>query len=209
MENIVIIGGGGHAKVLISIIRKSNNYAIVGYTDNTDRGEILGQRYLGNDDVLEDLISREVCNLAAIGVGQVTVSETRLQIIEKIKNLGYRFPVIISSDAVVNEDVQFGDGTVVFDGAVINSGSRLGSYCIINTGAIVEHDCLIDDLVHIAPRAVLSGGVKVGMQSMVGCGAVVLQRKQIGQNCMIGAGAVVVRDCMVFGTYVGVPARKI
>lgn len=208
MEKIVIIGGGGHAKVLICVIKKSSLFEVAGYVDIYDQGTILGIKYLGNDHKLKKFFSQGIFN-AAIGVGQVNVTQKRNEIVNKIKNVGFTFPVIISKDAIVNENVIIEEGAQIFDGVVINSGSRIGKFSIINTKSTVEHDCKIGNFCHIATGAVLSGGVGVGDFSMVGSNSVVVQYKKIITNCMIGSGAVIINDLTEEGIYAGNPARKI
>lgn len=209
MDNIVIIGGGGHAKVLVNVIKKNNDFTIIGYTDNNDLGNILGIKYLGTDTVLSELIKNNLCSYAALGVGQINLVNKRHVIIDSVKKLGYKFPAIISKGSIVNEDVKIGEGTVVFDEVVINSGSKIGNFSILNTGVIIDHDCEIGDYTHIATGAVLSGGVKVKGNSMIGAGATIIQYKEITESCMIGAGAVVTTDLRERGEYVGIPARRI
>jgi len=209
MENIVIIGGGGHAKVLICVLKKNEKYSIMGYTDSVDYGPILGIVYLGTDEVLTGILQKKICRYAALGVGQVHISNKRKEITEKIKRIGYEFPPVISISSIVNEGVVIGEGTVIFDGAVINSGTNIGRFAIINTGVIIDHDCEIGDFVHVATGAVLSGGVKVKGNSMLGSGSTVMQYKEIGEYCMIGSGAVVNVNCPGPGTYIGVPAKQI
>ena len=210
MENkIVVIGGGGHAKVLISILKEINKYNILGYTDISSKGEILGVKYLGNDSVLKELAKNFAQIFAAIGVGQNNLSNIRSSIIKRILGYGYEFPVIISPNAIVHEDVTIKKGTMVFDGVVINSGTKIGEFCIINTNATIEHDCKINNFVHIAPGATLGGGVEIGECSFVGLGANIIQYKKIAANCLIGTGATVIKDCVKEGTYVGTPAERI
>ena len=207
MEKIVIIGGGGHAKVLISVIKKSLVFELAGYVDLNDQGKILGVQYLGNDSKLNELFSKGIKN-AAIGIGQINVTQKRFNIVENMKNTGFTFPPIISKDAIVNEDVLIDEGTQIFDGAVANSGTRIGKFSIINTKATIEHDCKIGNFCHVATGAVLSGGVEVDDFSMIGSNAVVVQYKKITPNCMIGSGAVVTKDITEEGVYIGNPARK-
>lgn len=209
MDKVVVVGGGGHAKVLICILKKMKAYKIIGYTDIKNRGEILGVHYLGNDDTLSKIIKKEKhCN-AVIGVGSVDLSEQRKRIKMLVDSLGFDLPAIVSPNAVLNEGVTIGKATVVFDGAVINSGAKIGECSIINTNSTVEHDCEIGDYVHIATGAVLSGGVRVGNNSFVGAGVNIIQYKTICQNCLIGAGSTVVENCLTPGTYVGIPAQKV
>ena len=191
MDKIVVIGGGGHAKVIISIIKKSKKYNIIGYTDIKDNGEILGVKYLGNDDILEEIYLKKAAKFAVIGIGQIKNVETRKQITEKIKKIGFIFPSIISIDSIINEDVKIGKGSVVMDGVVINSGTEVGKYSIVNTKASIDHDCKIGNFVHIAPGVTVSGEVKIGDNTFIGTGSSVVNNITIKSNTFIKAHSLV------------------
>lgn len=208
MDKIVVIGGGGHAKVVISLLKKKRDYKICGYVDVIDKGSILDVSYLGDDSVLPDLLEHNEVSNVVIGIGDTGNASLRMSLIEKALRMGLSFPAIISPQAVVNEDVTFGEGTVVMDGVVVNSGTKIGRFAIINTRSSIDHDCVIGDFVHIGPGAVLCGGVRVEYNSFIGAGAVVTQYKNIGERCIISAGAVLTEDCIVPGTYMGVPAYR-
>ncbi|MFQ5771927.1 MAG: acetyltransferase [bacterium] len=208
MDKIVLVGGGGHAKVIISIIKKIKKYEIYGYVDKIHNGNILGVPYIGDDDVLKELIAQQKVTKAVLCVGQISDQFKRYRLYKQLVEMGFAFPTIVSPNASINEAVEIGEGTVVMDGVVINSGAKIGRFAILNTQASIDHDCEIGDFVHIAPGVVLSGGVKVGNYCLIGAGATVIQYKRIGNNCVIGAGAVVLKDCLEPGTYLGIPARK-
>lgn len=208
MRKMVIIGGGGHAKVLISVLKRKEEFTIIGYTDRKDNGTILGIPYLGTDDALNAILSDNPSCSAAIGIGGVIISERRKEIVRKLESIGFDLPPITSRGAIVNECVEMGQGTVVFDGAVINSGTVIGQYSILNTNSTVDHDCRIGDYVHIAPGVTISGDTRIGNNAFIGAGATIIQGITIAEDCLIGAGAVVVDDCLIPGTYVGVPARR-
>jgi UDP-perosamine 4-acetyltransferase len=205
VREIVVIGGGGHAKVVISILKKMADCHILGYTDLKDKGPILEIPYLGEDSNLVDLRGKGV----VLGVGQVGLGHQREGLWNRIKLDIASFPIILSPCAVMNEGVQVGEGAVIMDGTVVNSGARIGRGAIINTGSIIEHDTNIGDWVHVASGATLSGGVNVGGYCMVGAGAVVIEGLSICSDCIVGAGAVVVRDIADPGVYAGCPARRI
>jgi sugar O-acyltransferase (sialic acid O-acetyltransferase NeuD family) len=209
MSPIIVIGGGGHAKVVISILRKLKSYRILGYTDLKDNGDILGSAYLGTDDKLEPWSTGREKRSAVLGIGQVGTGKTRDEFWTGLKPLSLEFPLIVSPTAVVNEGVTIGEAGVVMDGAVINSGAAVGRGVIVNTNSTIEHDVVIGDWVHIAPGATLSGGTTVGRYSMVGAGATVIEGINIAEGCMIGAGATVVHDLTEPGVYVGCPARLV
>lgn len=209
MDAIVVVGGGGHAKVVISILRKLERHRILGYTDLKDNGELLGVPYLGSDRELVALAGERKQLNVVLGVGQVGPGEPRYELWMRLHSPILFFPLIISPDAVVNEGVSGGEGAVVMDGAVVNSGATIGRGAIVNTNSTIEHDVMLADWVHVAPGATISGGVKIGRFSMIGAGATVIEGIKIGAGCTVGAGATVVRDLMEPGVYVGSPARRI
>jgi sugar O-acyltransferase (sialic acid O-acetyltransferase NeuD family) len=210
-DEIVVIGGGGHAMVVISILRKLNRYGILGYTDRRDHGAVLGVPFLGSDRELNALATGAMTPAAVLGVGQVGLGEARCELWTglHLELPSLSFPLIVSRDAIVNEEVSGGEGSVVMDGAVVNSGARIGRGAILNTNSTVEHDVTLADWVHVAPGATISGGVTIGRFSMIGAGATVIEGIRIEDGCLVGAGAVVVRDLTEPGVYVGNPARRV
>ncbi|MBS4034544.1 MAG: acetyltransferase [Ignavibacterium sp.] len=207
-DKIVVIGGGGHAMDVISTIRKNNGYEIIGYTDLFDKGKLLGVNYLGTDDILEDILKEyKNCN-AAIGFGNIEISNRRQLIFDKLKKMGFNLPPIISSNAIINEEVFIDEGSIVMDGAIINVYSKIGKCAIINFGAIIGHNSIIGDFVHVSGGAIIAGGVDVGANCVVGIGARIIQGKKIVSDCLLGAGSVTIKDILKPGTYFGVPSRR-
>jgi UDP-perosamine 4-acetyltransferase len=207
MNKIVIIGGGGHSKVIISILKRLNKYEIVGYTDHYDNGDILGIPYLGKDDILATLIKKDVHH-AVLGIGQLRNYKLRLDVSEYCQSLGYHFPSIVAPTAIVNENVQLDNGVVVMDGVIINPGTKIGVFSIINTKSSIDHDCQIGKFVHIAPGVTISGSVTIKDFSLIGTGSSVIQNILIEEKCIIGGGSAVVRNCTASRTYIGVPANR-
>jgi sugar O-acyltransferase (sialic acid O-acetyltransferase NeuD family) len=208
-ESVIVIGGGGHARVVISILKKLKRYRILGYTDCEDHGLALGVPFLGADRELAAITARHGRLAAALGVGQVGLGEARYELWKRSQIEFLAFPSIISPDAIINEGVSMGEAAVVMDGVVINIGSHIGLGTIVNTNSTIEHDVVLHDWVHVAPGVTLSGGVTVGQFSMIGAGSSVIEGVQIESRCFVGAGAVVVRDLKEPGLYAGCPARRI
>lgn len=188
-EKIVVIGGGGHAKVLISILKKIDKYNIVGYSDIIDKGLILNVPYVGTDDILKNLYKLKKVRLAAVGIGQIKNIELRKAVIEKISTIGFQFPAIISPKSIINEDVMISEGAVVMDGALLQPGVTIGRYSIINTGSKIDHDCKIGDYVHIAPGVTVCGNVKIGHYSFIGAGSTIVNNVVIKDNQFIKANS--------------------
>ncbi len=205
-EKIVIIGGGGHAKVIISIIKKLKDFEIVGFTELEKKDNILGIEYLGPDSVLQDLFNQGIKN-AAIGLGQIKSSLHRKRIVELLNKIGFKFPTIVSPNSIINEAVSIGKGTVIMDGVIINSGSAIGNFSIINTKASIDHDCKIGSFTHIAPGVTLSGEVTIGDDVLIGTGASVIHQIKIPSKTIISAGSSVQKNIEKDGIYRGIPAE--
>jgi len=208
MTDIVVLGGGGHAKVLIGLLKKLD-WRVIGYTDERNRGLLLGAAHLGDDSVLPGVLEAHPSCSAMIGLGKIDASPRRMGLQSQLRTLGFDSPVIVSRQAVVNEDVALGAGTAVFDAVVVNSGTVAGLSCILNTNSTVEHDCRLGDNVHVAPGATVSGRVTIGDDCMIGAGATIVQAVTVCAGSLVGAGSVVVTDIERPGVYVGNPARRI
>ena len=209
MDQIVLVGGGGHAKVVISILRKLDRHRILGYTDMKDNGTLLGVPYLGSDRELAALVVGTEKLNAVLAIGQLGLGKDRYDLWTQLQFPTLSFPLIASPNAIVNERVSGGEASVVMDGAVINSGAAIGTGAIVNTNSTIEHDVALEEWVHVAPGATICGGVTVGRFSMIGAGATVIEGIKIAAGCIVGAGATVVHDLLEPGTYVGSPARRI
>ncbi len=199
-ENIVIIGAGGHGKVVADIARKSG-YKNVYFVDDIAKGACLGHPVIGTTAQLNEIDKTSTEFFIAVGN-----NDTRRSIAEK-----YDLPwaTLIHPSAVVGEDVVIGKGTAVMANAVINPSAKVGEHCIINTAAVIEHDNALDSFVHVSPKAALGGTVFVGNGTHIGIGATVKNNVGICENCVIGAGAVVVKDIRESGVYIGIPAKKV
>ena len=209
MSEVVLLGGGGHARVLASVLRRLGTLTVLGYTDTSKQEGLCEISYLGTDSVIASLLHDRPSLRGVLAVGSVGEPTLRRSIAERASRAGLEFPVVVSPAALVNEGVFLGAGTVVLDGAVVNVGAKIGAFGIVNTNSTVEHDCRLGDYVHIAPGATLSGGVRIGDDVLVGAGAVVVQSVSVCSGVILGAGTVVIDDIEESGTYVGNPARKV
>ena len=209
MKQVIGLGAGGHAKVVVEILRLSDDYEFVGLLDPRQElwnTKVLGIPVLGDDSLLPELYKRGI-RYAFIGLGTVGDTRPRRQLYEKTRRQGFQVVPAIHPQAVVAQSVKIGHGPTIMAGVVINAAAQLGDNVIVNTGAIVEHDCMVGNHVHIATGARLASSVHVGEGTHIGLGSSIHQRIHIGRNAIIGAGAVVVDDVPDNVVVVGIPAR--
>lgn len=194
MEKIIIIGKGGHASSLADILEREKEYEIAGYIVNETQGNADGKYpVIGNDNDLERIFQSGI-RYAALGIGYLgepNKAAIREKLWTDLKQIGFSFPVICDSSAIVSHDANIGEGTFIGKGAVVNTKACVGRMCIINTGAIIEHGCQVGDFSHVSVGSVLCGDVCVGRSSFIGANATVIQGKTIGDDCVVGAGTVI------------------
>ncbi len=194
MQDIIIIGAGGHSRSVIDILESLNEYKILGLVDNKLKlGAVVGEyKVIGSDLDLKQL--QKSSKFAFIAIGQITNLFLRSEIYQNLKKLDFDLPILISPSAIVSDKSKIGEGTIVMNGAIVNAGAKIGSNCIINTGAIVEHDVYIGDNTHISTNSVINGNASVGKCSFIGSGSVIRNDISVGDECIVPMGSVVYKN---------------
>lgn len=211
MTRVIGFGAGGHAKVVIEILRALGGFDIVGLLDPSPalRGTtVIGVPVVGDDDLAAGLV-RDGVRHAFIGLGSGSSTLPRRRLFDLACGYDLELVTAVHPSAVVSPSATIGPGVTIMAGAVVNAGASIGTHVIVNTGAIVEHDCRLGAHAHVATGARLAGGVTVGEGAHIGIGASVRQNITIGRLAVVGAGAVVVTDVADGVVVVGVPARML
>ena len=205
----IILGGGGHAKVLYWALIDSAKQ-VLGFIDREAKDALIlgtGLRYLGNDDDLKRYPPSEV--FLVNGIGSVKNTKPRQDIYNRFREMGFEFPAVVHPSAIIGKDCSLGMGSQIMAGVVIQTGCKIGENCIVNTRACIDHDCVIGDHSHIASGAVISGHVETGSGVHIGAGATVIQCLKVGSHSVVGAGSVVIRNVAENIVVAGTPARTI
>ena len=205
--DILIVGAGGHGKVVLDIIRAEGKHRVVGFLDADPArsgANIHGIDVLGQINLLPKLKSKARAAIVAIGDNRTRASYAQI-----IKQQGFELVSAVHPKANVAATARLGASVVIAAGAVVGADAQLEDCVIVNSLAVVEHECAIGPGAHICPAAALAGRVSVGEEAFVGLGSRVIQCLNIGRQSIVGAGAVVIADVPDFATVVGVPARVI
>lgn len=205
-KSLIIIGSGGHARVVTRLAFLDGHFDVVGAVDRDRRsnGEKVDSTVVVG--TLDDLPAyrQKGIEAAAISFGD---NNERSEMAARLLEMGYQLPSLIHPSANVETTAEIGDGTIVCAGAIIGTEVSIGTGCIINTGAIIDHESRIGSFSHVGPGCRLAGRVTVGDLTFVGIGTVVKEKIRIGERTIIGAGSVVVDDIPSDVVAKGIPAR--
>ena len=201
MTDLVLLGGGGHARSVLAALRLAGE-DVRGFLAPGPSDRLPDVLRLGGDDVLDELDPLQTALIN--GLGPVAV---RQRLHDDAVARGFTIRSIVHPRAFVDAGADLGDGVQILAGAIVNAGARIGHGALVNSGAIVEHDTTVGAHSHIAPGAVLAGDVRIGDGAHVGLGARIMEGLTVGSGSIIGAGAVVLHDVAAATTVVGVPAR--
>ena len=210
MSKLLVIGAGGHSKVVAETAIASGAATSLAFLDDRcwkdDVNTFLGWPIIGPLAFALEPKTRFEFKAAAVAIGH---SGIRLHWIQQLQAVNYHLPVLLHPSSWVSQTAHIGPASVVFAQSVVQAHASIGAGVILNTGCSVDHDVMLDDGVHICPGARLAGEVKVGARSWIGIGASVIQQVSIGSDVSVGAGAAVVCDIPDSVTAVGVPARVV
>ena len=204
----VIIGAGGHGRVVLDILLCSGGHEVVGFIDSAPA--LHGRRtdglpVLGGPEALPDL-QHDGVEGAVIAIGDNGV---RTDFARRVEGLGFELVNAVHPSANLARTVTLGRNVVVAAGVLVCAHCQIGDSVILNTGCIIDHECKIGTAAHVCPGVRLAGHVTVDTGAHVGIGATVIQDLHIRTEAVVGAGAVVIHDVPPRTTVVGVPARPV
>lgn len=168
MENIILIGGGGHCKSCIDVIEQEGKYKIAGIIDKKELigTKVLEYEVIGCDDDLMELSN--TYGFALVTIGQIRSSVLRVKLFELAKSARFELPTIISPRAYVSKHAKVEHGTIIMHDVIVNADAKIGRNCIINTKALIEHDAVIEDNCHVSTGAIINGGTVVKSNTFYG-----------------------------------------
>lgn len=207
-EKVIIVGDGGHAKIIIDILQEMDYYNILGVTSKEkDKKQFFGLPVLGNDDVLEDYFKKGMKNIA-IGIGGFKDNKLREVIFNKYLSKGFNIINAIHPKSIIAKSTIMGKGVVIFPGVILNPEVKLGNNVIIATGSTIDHETIIEDHCLISAGVTIGADTKIGEETLCALGSKIISAVSIGNKCLIAAGAVVVSDIEANSKVFGVPAKE-
>jgi sugar O-acyltransferase (sialic acid O-acetyltransferase NeuD family) len=205
-QRLLIVGAGGHARVVSAIVRQVSAWEIVGLLDRNRPvvpEEIDGVPVTGSFDEALRFFEEGVRN-ATIALGD---NEERAALFDRLSDLGFEFPVLRHPTSIIEDNVTLGAGCVICAGAILCARVVIGKDVIVNTGAILDHETVVGDHAHVAPGCRIAGRVRIGSGAFIGIGTSVCEKLTVGASAIVGAGSVVLADVPDGVVAFGCPAR--
>ncbi len=205
---VILIGAGGHGKVVLDILRCEGKREPIGFLDANPA--LAGQRVgglpvLGPINLLPRLRQQKI-RAAIVSIGD---NRARMKYAALLREQGFELINAIHPTASISPTAKLGANVVVAAQAAICTEAKIADAVIINTAAVVDHEGEVAEGAHICPGVHLAGRVRIGRGAFVGICANVIQCLSVGDYAVIGAGAAVIEDIPDHATAVGVPARVI
>ena len=203
MKPIIIVGAGGHGRVVLDICR-SLKQEVAGFLDsNIEIGTLIHNiPVLGDNHKAHEMTFMEKHRFVVAIGDQIA----RRDLCEALMNEGADLVTLIHPSCVISETAQIGHGTVIVAGAIVNSDAKIGHYCIINTAATIDHDVILEDGVQICPGVNLAGNVVCEEGVFIGTGANIVPNTRLGKYSLIGAGSTVMNNIPADSLATGTPA---
>ncbi len=211
MPSFALLGCGGHAKVIISVIRArfGHDAPVQVYDDDEKK---VGMPFFecckvkSSKLILTDCCKEGTVDYLCLAIGDNASRQAKRDLFDGRVQWAN---ALIHPSAVVDTTSCVGVGSVICAGTIIQPDCTVGDHCIVNTKSSVDHDCKIGDFVHLAPGSTLCGHVQVGNQTFIGAGAIVRNGVSIGPSCILGMGSILIRSITGTGeVWMGAPAFK-
>ncbi len=202
MSKLLILGAGGHGKVVAEIASLMKQWDEIAFLDDKEElKEVNGYKII--DKLKNYKLYKEEYKNAFVAIGN---NKLRINLINNLLMEGFNVPILVHPTAIISKNVKIDKGTVIMAGAVINTNSVIGKGCIINTSSSIDHDCILKDGVHISPGVHVGGTVNIGKCTWVCIGSSIANNITIGKNVVVAAGAAVIKDVPDNVIVAGVPA---
>jgi sugar O-acyltransferase (sialic acid O-acetyltransferase NeuD family) len=181
MTSIILIGAGGHARMIVDILKASGKSVDVVF----DPLKPLWLNVEHRTD--ETTIDRDSSIVMGLGGTTPTRLKDRLTTLRGLIARGCEAPLVSHPSAIVSPSTKIGQGVQIAPGAIINAGATLEDGVIINTNAVVEHGAFIGAGSHLAPGAIVLAEAKIGSACMIGASAVILPRTHVEDGTLVPA----------------------
>lgn len=201
MKKRALIGAGGHAREVMSIINRNfPKISPINYMFVEDEYYKHGEDYICplsnfNPELYEVMVA----------IGDPIVRERIVNSLPKET----QFFTYIDPTVIMLSNSSIGKGTYIGPNSIITTNVRVGDHALINRGCQIGHDAIMLGYVSMMPGSIISGGCRVHDRVYLGTNSSIKEDTIVCSDVTIGLNAGVIKDINKPGTYIGTPAKKI
>ena len=205
---MLVIGAKGFAKEVLEICQQNVTTKNISFYD--DINHVIGDLLFGQFPILHSFDEAKMYfenydKRFTLGIGN---PKLRKELAEKFRSIGGILTSTISNSVEIgNFQVEISNGVNILGGVKISNNVQIGEGSLIYYNAILTHDVVIGNYVEISPGVILLGRSKIKDNCQIGAGAIVLPDVIISENTVIGAGAVVTKNVPKNSVVVGIPGK--
>lgn len=171
-RNLLILGAGQYGTVVKEIAEEMQCFEKIAFLDDTYGNEKADETYheaaIGRLSDYEEQTPNYSYAIVAMGNPQL-----RREWTEKLVEVGFKIPVIVSPRAFVSPSAQLRYGAVIEPLAGVQANAVVGIGSFVSMGAVVNHNAFVGDYCHIDCNATVESGAFVSVGELVACGEVV------------------------------------
>ncbi|MCP8999951.1 acetyltransferase [Pseudarthrobacter sp. RMG13] len=208
MSELGLIAASGLAREVLTMVRASGQYDVVGLLDDDKEMAgvtVDGAPVLGTIDDASKFTHALVLVCLASGKSRETV-------VERLAALGVRdarYATAIDPTVECPEGCRIGRGSIMLRNVTLTAAVTLGAHVVAMPSVTFTHDDDVADFATFAAGVSLGGGVRIGRAAYLGLNSSVRARTSVGSYATVGNGAAVLSNVPDGETWVGVPAHPI
>ncbi|WP_374079951.1 acetyltransferase [Bdellovibrio bacteriovorus] len=186
-NSILVVGVGGHSKVVSEIIRQNQQWEIAAYIDEgSSLCNFLGRQVITTLNEAREYFPTTKYAFVAIGS-----NEARKKWHALLQKNDYNIPSFIHPTAWVSDSALIEDGVLVCAKAIVGASCFVGEGTILNCSSVLDHDSQVGTFSHISPGTIVCGGGRIGSNSLIGPGSVIEKLAYVPDNTLLAPMTVI------------------
>ena len=192
MNELYIYGSGSIARETIKLVDKINHkkkiWKIKGIVckNSMESNSIDGIKLIDQDTIKKNSNTYAICAISDPII--------KKKVAREIKKKKIKLAKLICPEIFIYNDVEIGNGTIIFSNSQIGHTTKIGENALISFGVDVGHNISMGSECTVLPNSSIGGYVDIGDLVLMGSGVNILPKIKIGSNSRIGIGSTVIKD---------------
>ena len=199
----VSIYGSGSLGMQVKNLAERNGWKVLAFIDDNNKQKTCD---IPNYQIDDYILRKELPNSILIAINNPLLRKKIKKNLENKKIFNY--PYLVDKNAILLNEINIGEGTIIFPGTIIDINSYIGKHCVINKLCSIGHDVNLKDFITISPQVMIGGNTFIAENVFIGGSSSLREGISISKNITIGMGSMVTKNIESEGLYYGNPLKK-